>query len=835
MTDMISEPVGTFHPSRALFRFTILIFVSCLSFGSYFAYDIVSAIAPTLVKVIGAPIVDSESRFTWDGVPEALAYHFQIADNQCFETVHEEVSTLCEASYTVKRSLLKGIKYYWRVRVQDSAGNWGAWSEFQCVMKGTEATLAPNLISPAHGIAFNNNMPRFIWDSVAQTRASHFQIADNYQFDPLYEENDTLSGDSYSIQKKLANDSTYYWRVRVQDSAGKWRVWSEVRSVMIDMDAPPAPDVLSPINGIAVNDSGLRFTWDKVSEARAYHFQIADNRRFDPLYEENTNLSETSYTVRMGLSDERTYYWRVRVQDSATNWGEWSEARSVTIDAETPVAPILTSPSHGVTITDSVPSFTWKRIREARAYHFQVAENHRFDPVYEEDSNLSDISYSVQKGLSDGSTYYWRVRIRDSVGKWKSWSEIRSVMIDMEKPIAPDLISPPVGAARGTVGAFFTMYSVAAILAVLVGGILIDRLGTRKASILFSLLVFSGAGIVWLARSIPIFFIGRFIFGAGSEPLIVAQSAILARWFKNKELALAFGIALTVSRLGTLFAFNTGELITGHFCSFRYALFGAVICCALSVAANVVYIVMDRRGGRALQLKDGDMEEKIVFKDVKEFRPSYWYVTLICVTFYSAIFPFTSLSTDFFVDKWGIARYAEATGGFFYQVFNNFLHMFSTAGGISSIIIFASMILAPFAGRLVDKVGRRATLMIIGSLIMIPSHLLMGVTKIYPAYPMMTLGAAFVLVPAAMWPSVPLIVRKERVGTAFGLMTAIQNIGLALFPLLNGLLRDITQTYASSMVMFASLGLFGLVFAVLLKRADAREGGGLEKRESGFE
>ncbi|MFQ6093659.1 MAG: MFS transporter [bacterium] len=387
--------------------------------------------------------------------------------------------------------------------------------------------------------------------------------------------------------------------------------------------------------------------------------------------------------------------------------------------------------------------------------------------------------------------------------------------------------------ARGMVGASYTMYSIAAILTVLIGGILIDRLGTRKASFLFSLLVFGGQVLVWLGGSIPLFFAGRFIFGAGSEPLIVAQSAILARWFKGKELALAFGIALTVSRLGTMFTFNTGELIADHFGSYRYALFAAVLFCAVSLVANAIYILLDRRGERLLKLKDEGPEEKIVFKDIKDFTPSYWYVVLLCVTFYSAIFPFTALSTDFFVDKWGIARVAETTGGFLYQIFNNFLHMFSTAGGISSIIIFASMVLAPFAGRLVDKIGKRATLMIIGSLLMIPSHLLMGVTKIYPVYPMITLGAAFVLVPAAMWPSVPLIVRKERVGTAFGLMTAIQNIGLGLFPYLNGLLRDVTKTYTSSMIMFASLGLFGLVFAILLRRADAREGGGLERVQSG--
>jgi MFS family permease len=374
----------------------------------------------------------------------------------------------------------------------------------------------------------------------------------------------------------------------------------------------------------------------------------------------------------------------------------------------------------------------------------------------------------------------------------------------------------------------YTWYSIAAIISVLIGGFLIDRLGTRKASMIFSILVFIGATVVAFSKTIPVLFIGRFIFGAGSEPLVVAQSAILARWFKGKELALSFGIALTVSRLGTIFSFNTGELIASHFGGYQYALIAAMLFCAVSLAANVVYIIMDRYGQKAVELTEEGAEEKIVFKDIKLFKSNYWYVVLLCVTFYSAIFPFTALSTDFFVDKWGIARVAEASGGFFYQVFNNFFHMFSTAGGISSIIIFASMVFAPFAGHFVDKIGKRGTLMIWGSLIMIPCYLLMGMTNIYPAIPMVILGAAFVLVPAAMWPSVPLIVPKRAVGTAFGLMTFIQNIGLGLFPFLNGWLRDTTQTYSASMIMFASLGLFGLVFAILLKRSDAREGNVLE-------
>ena len=398
---------------------------------------------------------------------------------------------------------------------------------------------------------------------------------------------------------------------------------------------------------------------------------------------------------------------------------------------------------------------------------------------------------------------------------------------DIIGAIAPSLIEG-LKARRATVGAFNTMYSVAAILVLLFAGVLIDRLGTRKAGIIFSVLVLVGAVIVWQAKSIPLMFVGRFIFGAGSEPLVVAQSAMLARWFKRKELALSFGVALTVSRLGSLFALSNGELIVKFFKGFRYALLAAVFACAVSLVGNLCYILMDKRGEKALGLRDESAGDKIVFKDIKEFKPTFWYVTALCFTFYAAIFPFQNQSTYFFSEKWNIPLSAATSGNFLAQVFNNMLHLFSTAGGITSIIIFASMILAPFAGRLVDRVGRRATFMIAGSLLLIPCHLAMGLTKIYPAYPMALLGFAFVLVPAAMWPSVPLIVRSERVGTAFGVMTAIQNIGLALFPWLNGKLRVLTGSYTSSQIMFASLGLVGLVFALLLKRADLREGRILE-------
>jgi len=382
---------------------------------------------------------------------------------------------------------------------------------------------------------------------------------------------------------------------------------------------------------------------------------------------------------------------------------------------------------------------------------------------------------------------------------------------------------------RSTIGGLYSAYSVAAVLVVFFGGMLYDKLGPRRSSLVLCTLVLVGAIIVAMAQSSWQLFAGRLVFGAGSESLIAVQSAIISRWFKGKEMALAFGIALTVSRIGTLFSFNTEELIARYFGSYRVALWAAAGFCLVSVLCNLVYNAMDLHGEKVLALPKPEGGDKIVFSDIKKFNSSYWYVVLLCVTFYSAIFPFTALATDMFHDKWGLPKVSATAGSFLTQVFGNFLHMFSTAPGVTSIIIFASMIFAPFAGDLVDRIGKRATLMVVGSLMLIPAHLVMGITHWNPIPSMIVLGAAFVLVPAAMWPSVPLVVEEKRVGTAFGLMTAIQNLGLGLFPKLNGKLRDVTGTYTATQIMFACLGVAGLIFAFLLLRSDRRHGGKLEQ------
>ncbi len=380
------------------------------------------------------------------------------------------------------------------------------------------------------------------------------------------------------------------------------------------------------------------------------------------------------------------------------------------------------------------------------------------------------------------------------------------------------------------VGSLYTWYSVAPILFVVPAGLMIDRIGTRLASLILSGLVVVGACVVALAPTVGVAAVGRFIFGAGSESLIVAQSAILARWFRGRELALSFGVTLTIMRLGTLFSFNGISSVAGRF-GVGEALWVAAGLCLFSLLCNLVYFGMDRHGEAALGLAEAGAGDKIALADVRKFGRSYWYAVVLCATFYSAIFPFTALSTDFFHEKWGLPLTVASghASGALQSVWYFLRHTFGTAGGTTSIIIAASMVFAPFAGGLVDRIGRRASLMALGALLMIPSHLVLGFTMVPPYLPMILLGASFVLVPAAIWPSVPLIVEKNVTGTAFGVMTMIQNAGLALFPWVNGKLRVATEGWQASAVMFALLGVLGFVFALLLLRADRRETGVLER------
>jgi MFS family permease len=400
-------------------------------------------------------------------------------------------------------------------------------------------------------------------------------------------------------------------------------------------------------------------------------------------------------------------------------------------------------------------------------------------------------------------------------------------------PIAP-MLKKILAYDSRQIGLLYTIYSLPNIFMVFLGGFIIDRIGTRRGGLLYAVIVFLGTVVTavapmlhWLPGFIanhlppgwtPEFvwmLVGRFIFGLGSESLIVAQSTIIARWFKGKELAFSFGINLTISRLGTFAAFMTFGWIADHYQSIHQVLWASVLFCLIAIFTFIGYMVIERRtpekGGGVVSKEE---QEKIVLADILHFPRSFWYISILCGLFYSCIFPFTAFSTDFFTEKWHFDQ--------------------TKASQISSIIIFFSMILTPVFGALVDRWGKRGTVMVAGSLMMIPTYLLMGYTDLTPVIAMSIMGMAFALVPAAMWPSLPYIITESRLGSAYGLMTMIQNVGLTIYPYIIGWARDCTGNYSSAMMVFSITMFAAFIFAVLLRQGerDRLERGSAELKEA---
>ena len=208
--------------------------------------------------------------------------------------------------------------------------------------------------------------------------------------------------------------------------------------------------------------------------------------------------------------------------------------------------------------------------------------------------------------------------------------------------------------------------------------------------------------------------------------------------------------------------------------------------------------------------------DKVVFKDLFNFGVSFWYIVGLCILFYSGIFPFQTFAVKFFMDAHGATR---AQGGF-----------------LSSLLTLFAMIATPLFGLLVDKVGKRALFMMFGSLLLIPVYLIMGYTQVNLLIPMAMMGVAFSLIPAVMWPSVAYIVDESKLGTAYGVMTMIQNIGLAGFNFLIGWENDLAGASATNphgyrlgMWTFSIIGFLSMGCAFLLHaRETGPHGHGLE-------
>ncbi|HET7209558.1 MAG TPA: MFS transporter [Terriglobales bacterium] len=406
--------------------------------------------------------------------------------------------------------------------------------------------------------------------------------------------------------------------------------------------------------------------------------------------------------------------------------------------------------------------------------------------------------------------YRWIVLIFVSLAMFGNY-----YFYDALSPLA-DVLQRQLRFSDENIGLLNSFYSIAPIATVLIGGFIIDRIGARKALLLFGVICLIGAIVT---ASTPLFWVmasGRLIFGMGAESLIVAVTTAIAKWFRGKELSFAFGINLTISRLGTWLAQNSPTWAKPAYSNWQTPWVIGVGFVTLCVIGPIFYWMLEARAERQYELGQAGQTDKIVIGDIFKFGTSYWYLVILCTVFYAAIFPFETFAVKFFIDSRHTSR---EFGGF-----------------VLSILTFFTMFGTPAFGLLTDKVGKRALLMSLGALLLIPSFLIMAYSNVSLYVPMSLMGLAFSLVPAIIWPSVAYIVDQKTLGTAYGLMTMIQNIGMASFNWILGWANDRSGAgsanpagYQLMLQILTALGILALVFAILLRRRETGpHGHGLE-------
>ncbi len=373
-----------------------------------------------------------------------------------------------------------------------------------------------------------------------------------------------------------------------------------------------------------------------------------------------------------------------------------------------------------------------------------------------------------------------------------------------------DYIQQGMGISNEDFGKLFTFYSIPNLFFLLVvAGFLLDKIGVRRAGTLYAFLILLGSFMtsVGAGNSLVLMLAGRAVFGFGSEATLLVTNKVIARWFKGKELGFAFGLNITVMRLGTILALRASAPIADATGSYKSAIWFSTAIMLVAFLSFLVYLVVDRKSARA---DAGGSEEKIAIGDIARLGAPFWMISFLCLTYYSAVFPFTSHAIRFLQMKWGMTA--------------------AQGGAYTSYIMTASMIFTPLLGLFVDKMGHRGKIMVIGSILILPAHLLLGLTDIHPIGSFIMLGISFSLVPAALWPAIPILVKEDFLGTAYGIIGWIQNMGLALFPWLAGRLVDAAggSDYTNMQIMFSSLSLAGLIFSGLLMYYDRKHKTGLE-------
>jgi MFS family permease len=416
-------------------------------------------------------------------------------------------------------------------------------------------------------------------------------------------------------------------------------------------------------------------------------------------------------------------------------------------------------------------------------------------------------------------------------------------------------------------------------LMIILGGIALDRWGIRKTGLILAVIATVGAFVVAFGSKgtfgtskksmLVSMIIGRILFGIGLETTCVLISRTIVKWFKGKELAFAMGLNLLIGRLGSYCAISFGlDIADGNIgvalvTSASIILFGTLL--------FIAYLFFDVRLDRQMAAgAEVSQEDQFKFSDFVKLITdhSFIYISLLCVAFYSAVFPFLQYAPDLLVNKFGFTFAMPSLEGMsFWEKVAAFFH---NGPKVSGLIPLGTMVFTPIFGRLVDKKGKAASIMIIGSILLIYAHLTLSIlNSVILGYTgLFALGIAFSLVPAAMWPSVAKIVAENRLGTAYATMFTIQNYGLSAFYWGIGKVLDVFNpavveqiqnkrmelmgqgldvgevsqridtmrmtgeippyNYTIPILMLVALGVISIFLALQLKGADKRQNYGLE-------
>ncbi len=325
-------------------------------------------------------------------------------------------------------------------------------------------------------------------------------------------------------------------------------------------------------------------------------------------------------------------------------------------------------------------------------------------------------------------------------------------------------------------------------------GIILDKMGVRFTGLLATSMMAVGTGINYWAlmhvfpegamifgikTQVIISAIGFGIFGVGTEAGGITVSKAVVKWFKGREMALAMGMQMSIARLGTALALGIALPLAKSY-SYSSPVLLAFVFMLIALSSFVIYTFMDKKLDASIaQSANGKAEDAFELKDILFIikNRGFWYIAILCVLFYSAVFPFLFYATDLMINK--------------YHVNPNL------AGSIPALLPFGTIFLTPLFGTVYDKKGKGATIMIIGSLILIFVHGMLTIPFLnawwLAAAVVIVLGIGFSLVPAAMWPSVPKIIPEKQLGTAYAVIFWIQNIGLWIIPLLLGIILNATN------------------------------------------